>query len=89
MPAYTTSMTQRSQITVPAQIRRALGLKPRDKVTFDLTDGVVTIRPASPSLLALAGTVPAFPGYDPRLVDQYIDEANEAHAEAVIAEMGR
>ncbi len=89
MPTYTMSMTQRSQVTVPAEIQRALGLKPRGKVIFELTDGVVTVRPASPSLLELAGTVPPFPGYDVRKAEQYIDDAKADHAEESMAKLKR
>lgn len=89
MRTYTTSMTQRSQVTVPSAVRKVLGLNPRDRVAFDVQGDTVTIRPASPSLLSLAGSIPPFPGHDPRLIEQYIDEANQAHAEEVIAEMGR
>ena len=30
MKEITTTLTQRSQVTVPAEVRRLLGLKPRD-----------------------------------------------------------
>jgi len=89
MPTYTTSMTQRSQVTVPIAVRRILGLNPRDRVTFEVQGDVVTIRPAAPSLLSLAGSILPFPGHDHRLIDQYIDEANEEHAKEIIAEMAR
>lgn len=81
MPTYTMSMTQRSQVTVPAAVKRVLGLKPRDRVTFDITDGVVTVRPAAPSFASLAGSVPPFPGYDSSRIDEYIRDAKEDKAE--------
>ena len=34
-----TSLTQKSQVTVPKQIRIALGLRPGDEVEFDIKDG--------------------------------------------------
>lgn len=34
-----TSLTQKSQVTVPKQIRQALGLKPGDEVDFNLENG--------------------------------------------------
>ena len=39
MREITTTLTQRSQVTVPAEVRRLLGLKPRDKVTFTIAEG--------------------------------------------------
>lgn len=44
-----TVMTRKGQITVPAEIRRALGLKRGDKVALSVTDAdkrEVTLRPA-------------------------------------------
>ena len=39
MKEITTTITQRSQVTVPAEVRRVLGVKPRDKITFTIADG--------------------------------------------------
>jgi AbrB family looped-hinge helix DNA binding protein len=40
-------MTQRGQVTVPAEVRRLLHLKPRDKVAFGIDDdNKVQILPA-------------------------------------------
>lgn len=38
-----TSLTQKSQVTVPKQIRLALGLKPGDDVDFNLDNGKVVL----------------------------------------------
>jgi len=41
------SVTERGQVTIPAEVRRALGLGKRDKVIFSMEDGVVEVkRPA-------------------------------------------
>ena len=40
-----TTMTQRGQVTVPAEVRRLLGIKPRDKVAFSIEDGSVRLLP--------------------------------------------
>lgn len=47
MKELVTTMTQRGQITVPAEIRALLGLKPRDKVAFAVDDGEVRLIPVS------------------------------------------
>ena len=39
MREFTASTTQRNQVTIPAEVRRTLGLKPRDKVAFTIEDG--------------------------------------------------
>jgi AbrB family looped-hinge helix DNA binding protein len=46
MPERETTLTQKGQVTIPAEVRRALGLKPRDKVTFELEGEVARIRRA-------------------------------------------
>ena len=89
MSSYTTAMTQRSQVTVPSAVRKVLGLKPRDRITFEVSGNQVTIRPAAPSLSSLAGSIPPFPGSTDRDIERYIEEANEDHADSVVAEMNR
>lgn len=42
---HVTTLTQRGQVTVPAEIRKLLGLKPRDKVAFTVENGEVRIKP--------------------------------------------
>jgi len=44
------TITAKGQVTIPAEIRKALGLKPGDKVAFTLNQGEVKLEP-SPSAL--------------------------------------
>ena len=49
MRVYETRVTQKGQVTVPAEIRKELGIKPRDFVRFELTpDGVLLLPVISP-----------------------------------------
>ena len=57
MKELVTTMTQRGQITVPAEVRRLLGLKPRDKVTFAIEDGEVRLVPAAFTVASAYGSV--------------------------------
>lgn len=41
-----TTITQKGQVTIPIDVRRALGLKPRDKVRFELDGDTVKFRKA-------------------------------------------
>ena len=50
-------MTQKGQVTIPAAIRARLGLKPRDRVRFEIAGDVVTIKRAESRLLAGYGAV--------------------------------
>jgi antitoxin PrlF len=54
MPAAT--LTSKGQVTIPKEIRDALGLSVGDKVDFILeAEGRVILRPATRSVLELAG----------------------------------
>lgn len=51
------TVTSKGQVTIPVEVRRALGIKPRDRVAFTLTDGGATVRPAVSALDRIAGSV--------------------------------
>ncbi len=57
MREVTTTITSKGQVTVPVAIRRALGLKARDRVAFTLTDGGAELRPFKSALDRIAGSV--------------------------------
>jgi AbrB family looped-hinge helix DNA binding protein len=48
-------MTSKGQVTIPAEIRKALGLKPRDKVSFRVENGHVHLEPTVLSVMDSAG----------------------------------
>jgi AbrB family looped-hinge helix DNA binding protein len=52
MPVSTIST--KGQITLPASYRRQLGIEPHDRVSVELTDDAIVIRPA-PDLFELEG----------------------------------
>ncbi len=52
-----TRVTSKGQVTIPVEIRRALGIKPRDRVAFTLEDGVATVAKVASELDAIAGSV--------------------------------
>lgn len=56
--AQPTTMTSKGQVTVPQEIRKRLGLKSGDKMTFTLlSDGTVVMRPKTRRLVDLAGSL--------------------------------
>ena len=57
MNSLESTMTQKGQVTIPAAIRARLGLKPRDRVRFEVAGDVVTIQRAESKLLAGFGAI--------------------------------
>ena len=60
MQEYETTITEKGQVTIPQELRRLLGLSPRDKVHFQVVNGTVQISKASSKLLAGFGAVTPF-----------------------------
>ena len=86
MSEYVTTMTQRSQITVPAEVKRILGLKPRDRVTFSVEGSEVRLKPVKWTVESVAGSVePISDG--PQDFDEQIREAKEEWAERTVRTM--
>ena len=79
-----TTITQKGQVTIPAEIRSRLGLKPRDKVRFEMQGDTLTLHPASSRLLRWYGSVT--PKERPEDFRQVRDEFEEGVAEEVEAE---
>ncbi len=57
MVKHFTRVTEKGQVTIPVELRRALKIKPRDKVSFELLDGEVRLRPAKSVVEATHGAV--------------------------------
>lgn len=56
----TSTLTSKGQITIPAEVRGALGLLPGSRVAFVRTrNGSYELVPATTSITALKGMVPA------------------------------
>jgi len=55
MKTLRSTITDRGQITIPAAIRKALKLKPRQRLTYEIRQEGVLIRPEAGSLMDLAG----------------------------------
>ena len=57
MVTLESSLTEQGQVTIPAEIRALLGLKPRDRVIFEIDGQDVKIRSATSQILAGYGAV--------------------------------
>ena len=84
MKEITSTITQRGQVTIPAEIRRLLGLKPKDKVAFTIEDGEVRLAPASFDLASAYGSVK--PAQMPEDFEEVSRIAKDDKAEKIIRE---
>ncbi len=57
MREYSSTVTSKGQVTIPGEIRRALNIKAKDRIAFDLVDGKVLLRPIKSAVLASYGAV--------------------------------
>ena len=51
------TLTDRGQTTIPAPVRKALGLKPRQRIRYELREDGVLIRPETETLMDLRGSL--------------------------------
>lgn len=59
---YRSRMTSKGQVTVPAALRKELGLAPGDRVEFVQENGSVRVRKAESVVMRSAGSVQPPPG---------------------------
>src|SRR5436190_13449122 len=82
---YIQTVTVKGQVTIPAEVRAAIGVKPNSQVTVRLQAGKVVIEPVAMTLEeAFASVKPLQPVRDYKAIR---DAAIEEHVEKVISEM--
>lgn len=81
------SVTDRGQVTIPAEVRRVLGLKPRDKVDFVIEGEQILLRRPKYTLETAFASIP--PLRTPEDWDERIREAKEEKAATLIEKIRR
>lgn len=81
MVAYRGVVTRKGQVTLPADIRRTLGIHEGDPVDFRVEDGEVRVRPARATLADGYQSIPglAEPRTDEEIAAIVADERAERH----------
>jgi antitoxin PrlF len=75
MKEFVSTISSKGQVTIPADVRRRLGVGSADKVAFVLTEaGTVELRPVRFTLEAVLGALPGLPDESASL-DREIEEA--------------
>ena len=74
------TLTSKGQVTIPVEVRRLLGLEPRDKVAFVVDDGQVRVERAGSVVERTAGIFKS--GLPPLSAEEMRRVAEELIAEA-------
>lgn len=82
---FDTTITQRGQVTLPAEVRRVLGVKPQEKVTFQIEGNEVRVVPSQFTVESVRGSIP--PLKEPKSLEQIYQEAGNEYAQHVIDQM--
>lgn len=84
MKEFESSISPKGQITLPVEVRRRLGLRPKDKVNIQVEGDEVKITPARSRLAESYQAVPALE--PPRALEEMTEIAAEEHAQHVARE---
>jgi AbrB family looped-hinge helix DNA binding protein len=84
MTAFESSLSPKGQITLPLELRRRWGLKPKDRVAIQIEDDIVTIAPLRSPVEATYGVLSPLPR--PLSVEEMTEIAAEEHAQAAAHE---
>jgi len=79
---YTSVVTQKGQVTIPVEIRRALGIKANDRVTFIIDQDRVCIEPIAESIETIFGAIE--PIQRPEDFQRLRDTAIEDHVDDIV-----
>jgi AbrB family looped-hinge helix DNA binding protein len=82
---YFGTVTQKGQVTIPAEVRKLLGVKPRDKVVFRIAEGKVELGAPIMTLEETFGSVT--PKQRPEDFKKLRDMAIQEHVQSVMQEM--
>ena len=85
MRQITTTITQRGQVTIPAEVRRRLGVGPRDKVAFAIDEDGVRLLPAPFTLESAYGSVT--PQQHPENFKAIERAAKDEHVDKVVRKL--
>ncbi len=88
MRTATAKVTSKGQITIPAEIRRALSVEPGDRVSFSLEDGIVHIEKGTNYAERTAGMFKGRRAGPPPTISEMKEDAQAAWVDDVVAELG-
>jgi AbrB family looped-hinge helix DNA binding protein len=85
MSRWTSSVSPKGQITLPAEVRQRLGIRPKDRVVITMENGEVRV---APDVGGLSASFMAVPALSRSLTWQEMREiAHDEHAMRVMASL--
>ncbi len=82
---YQRRMTHKGTVTIPAELRRVLGVKPNEEVRFRVVEGRVELLPPTMTLESAFGSVT--PIHRPEDFQQLRDKALAEHVHKVVSSL--
>ena len=88
MVEYVATVTSKGQLTLPAAVRRQLGIDPGDRVTIVVEDeNGARLRRVEHDVDSVRGLIATPPGLESQDFDDLIEEAMADHADRVVHRM--
>jgi antitoxin PrlF len=87
MSEYVARVTSKGQITLPAGLRKQMGIREGDIVTFLVTDQSAVLEKNKHTVESVRGIIPTPPHLAGRDIDEMIEEAMSDHADEVVERM--
>jgi AbrB family looped-hinge helix DNA binding protein len=86
---HTSTITSKGQVTIPAEMRKILGLAPGKQVAFQLEDGHITLEAVRDDVTAAFGMLKADRHVSIEEMDQAIAEGVTSRFETGVARSGK
>jgi len=83
---FTATVTSNGMVSIPAEARRRMGIKPNSQIIFSIDDDVMTVKPVELTLEDVIGSLPPLPEGTSDDLDELIHQAVE---KAMIEKYGR
>lgn len=85
MPEYVATVTSKGQLTLPAAVRRQLGIDAGDRVAIVVENGeAASLRRVEHNVRSVRGLIATPPGLESQDLDELIEEAMADHADDML-----
>ena len=86
MSDYVARVTSKGQLTIPAAVRRRLGISEGDSVKITVNEDTAVLEKVTQTVASVRGVVPALPGVDVGDFDDLIEDAMSRHVDWLLGQ---